>query len=165
MFSEARRRFKAAANAEYRSYLVGLVGDFQTNSKRLWSFLKSLKSSRHCVVSSLQDGAVEQLLLELSPHKACGPDGLSARITRECARELAVPIEILCRMSIEQGVFPDAWKHANVVPVHKKGNKCSPTTNARCRCCHYAPKSWKGSSMTRCYLTVCLVFLTVSTAS
>ena len=174
MFSEARRRFKAAANAEYRSYLVGLVGDFQTNSKRLWSFLKSLKSSRHCssnltyeghvydtdidkancfnlcfsrkfsvpgadylpaapelVSETLRrfefaDGAVERLLLELSPHKACGPDGLSARIMRECARELAVPIEILCHMSIEQGVFPDAWKHANVVPVHKKGNKCSP---------------------------------------
>ena len=45
---------------------------------------------------------------------------------RECARELAVPIEILCRLSIEQGVFPARWKRANVVPVHKKGDKKNP---------------------------------------
>ena len=47
LFSEARRSFKAAANSEYRSYLLGLVGDFRTNSKRFWSFLKSLKFSCH----------------------------------------------------------------------------------------------------------------------
>ena len=71
-------------------------------------------------------GAVERLLVELSPHKACGPDGLSVRILRECARELAVPLEMICRMSIEQGVFPELWKRANVVPVHKKGDKRLP---------------------------------------
>ena len=71
-------------------------------------------------------GKVERLLLDLDRHKACGPDGLSARILRECARELAVPMEILCRLSVEQGVFPARWKRANVVPVHKKGDKKNP---------------------------------------
>ena len=41
-------------------------------------------------------GRVAQLLRELSPHKACGPDGLSARILRECAEELAIPLDIIC---------------------------------------------------------------------
>ena len=71
-------------------------------------------------------GKVERLLLELDRHKACGPDDLSARILRECAREIAVPLEILCRLSVEQGVFPSRWKQANVVPVHKKGDKRRP---------------------------------------
>ena len=71
-------------------------------------------------------GRVAQLLRELSPHKACGPDGLSARILRECAEEFAIPLDIICRLSVRSGVFPSAWKRANVIPVHKKGSKKLP---------------------------------------
>ena len=71
-------------------------------------------------------GRVEQLLRELSPHKACGPDGLSARILGECAEELAVPLEIICRLSVKSGVFPSTWKRANIIPVFKKGSKKLP---------------------------------------
>ena len=69
---------------------------------------------------------IVQLLRELCPHKACGPDGLSARIMRECADELAVPIHIICQLSVRSGIFPTVWKQANVIPVFKKGSKKSP---------------------------------------
>ena len=71
-------------------------------------------------------GRVAQLLRDLNPHKACGPDGISARIMRECAEELAVPLEIICCLSVRSGVFPSSWKRANVIPVHKKGSKKLP---------------------------------------
>ena len=71
-------------------------------------------------------GRVAQLLRELSSYKACGPDGLSARILHECADELAVPLDIICRLSVRSGIFPSAWKQANVVPVHKKGPRKLP---------------------------------------
>ena len=71
-------------------------------------------------------GRVAQLLRELSPHKACGPDGLSARIMHECADELAIPLEIICNLSVRSGVFPTIWKRANVIPVYKKGSKKLP---------------------------------------
>ena len=71
-------------------------------------------------------GRVAQLLRDLSPHKACGPDGLGARIIRECSEELSVPLEMICRLSARSGVFPSAWKRANVIPVFKKGSKKLP---------------------------------------
>ena len=71
-------------------------------------------------------GRVAQLLRELSPHKACGPDGLSARILRECAEEFAIPLDIICRLSVRSGVFPSTWKRANIIPVYKKGSKKLP---------------------------------------
>ena len=68
------------------------------------------------------------LLSSIGKHKACGPDGLSARIIHdhECAGELTIPLEILCKLSLDQGVFPRSWKDANVIPLHKKGDRKNP---------------------------------------
>ena len=71
----------------------------------------------------LSEGIVLSALLSTNRHKACGPDDVSARIIHECANELAVPITKLCRLSLEQGVFPSRWKRANIVPIFKKGAK------------------------------------------
>ena len=71
----------------------------------------------------MPQGKVESLLQSIGQHKACGPDGLSARILKECSRELATPISILCKLSLAQGVFPSAGKEANIIPIHKKGDK------------------------------------------
>ena len=78
-----------------------------------------------CSLSSFEvtEDQVRSILLETNRNKACGPDGVSARIVHECARELAVPMAKLCRLSLEQGVCPKAWKRANVVPIFKKGDK------------------------------------------
>ena len=44
----------------------------------------------------------------------------------ECAEEVAVPLEIICRLSVSTGVFPAAWKSGNIIPVNKKGSKNLP---------------------------------------
>ena len=69
---------------------------------------------------------VRTILKGINPGKACGPDNVSARVIRECADELVVPLIMLCKLSFGQGVFPKVWKRANIVPIHKKGSKSSP---------------------------------------
>ena len=71
--------------------------------------------------------SVREILISVDRHKACGPDNVSGRIISECAEELAVPVTKLCSLSLEQGVVPDLWKCANVVPIHKKGVKSLPS--------------------------------------
>ena len=174
LHARARTDFKRQAAKSYSDYLIGLVRDFKDNSKRFWSFIRSLKlcgnvsPSLECNGSvirnlvdrancfnvtfskkfsdprvdvypeahqlgapglsgfSVPDGRVAQLLREMSAHKACGPDGLSARILSECADEFAVPLGIICHISATSGVFPTVWKRAHVIPVHKKGSKKLP---------------------------------------
>ena len=70
--------------------------------------------------------SVKSILRGINPSKACGPDNVSARVIRECADELTAPVAMLCRLSLDQGVFPKVWKRANIVPIHKKGAKSSP---------------------------------------
>ena len=69
---------------------------------------------------------VRMILRDVSANKACGPDGISARVVHECAEELAAPLAVLFSSSLSQGTFPKLWKRANVVPIHKKGSVKDP---------------------------------------
>ena len=66
---------------------------------------------------------VRRVLQELVVSKACGPDGLSAHILRECASQLSVPLCTIVRSSISKGVFPVQWTEANGVPIFKRGSR------------------------------------------
>jgi hypothetical protein len=69
---------------------------------------------------------VRRMMKKLDPHKATGPDGIGNRVLRECANSLATPFAKLFRLSFERGLFPDAWKIARVVPIHKKKSRSNP---------------------------------------
>ena len=51
--------------------------------------------------------------------KSSGPDGISARIVREFACELSDPLTDIFNQSYKDGVVPQQWKKAIVVPVPK----------------------------------------------
>ena len=66
---------------------------------------------------------VTKLLNNLNIHKAPGPDGLSARVLKECSSEIAPILACIYNESLAQGAVPDDWRQANVAPVFKKGEK------------------------------------------
>ena len=66
---------------------------------------------------------VLKLLNGLNIHKAPGPDGLSARVLKECSSEIAPILTLIYSESLAQGIVPDVWRQANVAPVFKKGEK------------------------------------------
>jgi len=66
---------------------------------------------------------VFKLLTSLNTNKACGPDLISNRILKECALSLSEPLADLFNKSFNQSKFPTSWKHANVTPIHKKGDR------------------------------------------
>ena len=37
-----------------------------------------------------------------------------------CDKSITKPLQIIHKQYLEKGYFPDDWKKANVVPVHKK---------------------------------------------
>ena len=40
-----------------------------------------------------------------------------------CNKTLVYPLKLIFKASTQEGVFPDCWKKANVVPIHKKESK------------------------------------------
>ena len=64
------------------------------------------------------------ILLNIDINKSAGPDEISGIVLKNCAYTLAHPLSILFNLSFSMGIVPPDWKLANVVPVHKKGDKC-----------------------------------------
>ena len=82
---------------------------------------------------------IEKLLSKLKPHKAAGPDNITARVLKQLSTSIAPILHIIFKKSYESGELPNDWKDANVVPIYKKGQKSNPANyrpiSLTCICC------------------------------
>ena len=69
---------------------------------------------------------VEKLLYNLKPHKACGPDGIAARVLKHCSVSIAPILREIFQRSVATGELPEDWLNADVAPVYKKGDRSGP---------------------------------------
>ena len=72
---------------------------------------------------------VLETLQSLKPSKSPGPDGLHPKVLLEIAAQIANPLCIMFRASLQTGLITDTWKLAHVTPIYKKGkNKIKKKT-------------------------------------
>ena len=65
------------------------------------------------------------VLPELDANSGTGPDHLSARVLCECAKELARPIAILCRILLSNSRWPLCWRLHWIHALHKRDSKAN----------------------------------------
>ena len=68
---------------------------------------------------------IPKIISHLDPNKAHGHDVLTIPMTKLCGNSIFKPLSIIFNDCLNEGKFPHEWKKANVVSVHKKGNKQS----------------------------------------
>jgi hypothetical protein len=83
---------------------------------------------QHRVMTSMSEiqitrEVVFKKLRNLKTDKSPGPDHIYPKILKEAAEELASPLCEIFNRSLLDGKVPDAWKSAQVCPIHKKGPK------------------------------------------
>ena len=82
---------------------------------------------------------VAKLLDGLNVHKASGPDGLNARVLKECSNEISPILALIYNESLAPGDVPDDLRQANVSLVFKKGENYdaanSRPVSLTCICC------------------------------
>ena len=71
----------------------------------------------------ISEAGILNLLKNLIPKKAAGPDRIKPVILQELRVELAPIIKVLFERSLESGAVPLIWNSANVSPIFKKGDK------------------------------------------
>ena len=61
-----------------------------------------------------------KFLKHLDEDKATGADDLPARILKEVASEIFIPLTLLCRRILEEGRWPTTWKLHRLIPIFKR---------------------------------------------
>ena len=59
----------------------------------------------------------------LDLNKAHGHDMISIRMVKICDDSICKLLKLIFQSCLESDKFPSEWKKANVVPIHKKGDK------------------------------------------
>ena len=80
----------------------------------------------------------------LSLYKA-GPDGISPRVLRELAEELAPALTIIFQSSLSTGIVPADWRNTYVTPIFKKGKQYNPGKSGQSRLHVLYASSWSTS--------------------
>ena len=63
------------------------------------------------------------IIKSLNSNKSHGLDKLSVRMVKKRDKILVYPLKLIFRGSIQEGVFRNCWKKANVAAIHKKESK------------------------------------------
>ena len=66
---------------------------------------------------------IEEAISEISATATAGPDRFPAILLKQCKSQLAKPLFIIWRTSMDSGVIPNIMKAANIIPVHKGGSR------------------------------------------
>ena len=59
----------------------------------------------------------------MNPNKAHGCDNVSIHMIQLCGKSIKKPLKYLFQSSLRADIFPEDWKKANIIPVHKKERK------------------------------------------
>ena len=63
---------------------------------------------------------ISLIIKTLDAEKAHGWDNISIKMIHICGDPIALPLMLVFEMALKEKKFPDIWKKANVVTVHKK---------------------------------------------
>ena len=70
--------------------------------------------------------AARQILKKLMIEKATAKDQVPNRVLKVCHAELVSPLCRLYKLCFDNAVFPNQWKNASVIPLHKRDSKADP---------------------------------------
>lgn len=75
----------------------------------------------------ITESGILNLLLNLDDKKSCGPDGIPNAFLKRYAEPVSKYLRLLFTKSIQDSQIPSEWKLAKIIPVHKSGDKSTPS--------------------------------------
>ena len=85
-------------------------------------YLKTDKKLRNL---SINENDMSTIIRNIDLNESHGWDNLSVRMIKPCSDSLIYPLKCIFEGAHQKGKYPDCWKKANVVSIHKKESKKS----------------------------------------
>ena len=89
------------------------------------SLLVFFPDATHVVLENIEidPSKVLKIVRSLDSNKAHGWDSLSISMIKICDAEIVIPLCLIYEKCLATGKFPEIWKKANVLPIHKKESR------------------------------------------
>jgi len=68
-------------------------------------------------ILSVTEHDVRRALMRVNTRKAAGPDGISGRVLKTCANQLAPVFTSIFNLSLAESVVPACFKWSTIIPV------------------------------------------------
>ena len=96
-----------------------------TARKKFSAYMKK-RNVDSLFANPVDEDELVNMLGNLNPSKSCGPYSIPSNLLKQHAVLFLKPLLVLLNTSLEEGVFPDFLKLAEVCPIFKKNdkNKC-----------------------------------------
>ena len=105
----------------FNSFFTKQCSIIQNSSKLPLTLNKKTENSFSSITFNRND--IATIIRSLYPKKAHGHDMINIRMLKTCDKSFCKPLELIFQSCIKHGNFPNEWKMANLVPVHKKSDK------------------------------------------
>ena len=105
----------------FNSFFAKQCSLINSDSSLPSKIIKKTDNSLYSVKFSTEN--ILQIINKLDSNKAHDHDEISIRMLKICGSSVCRPLQIIYKSCLDKGKFPQEWKKANVVPVHKKNDK------------------------------------------
>ena len=112
-----------AFNEHFSNIGPKLADEIGKGNRSYVDYLSDYNIDASFQLKETDSSTVSILLSKLSKSKATGLDKVSCRLLRECSDLIAESLSLIFNRSIIMGIFPNEWKCAKVVPIHKQGKR------------------------------------------
>ena len=92
------------------------------------NLVRSLMQGRSCTftLKPVYSEEISKLIDKMKSSKSCGSDNIDSYVLKLARDDLVPVITHLVNLSIKYKTFPNQWKLAKVVPLHKKQDVLLP---------------------------------------
>ena len=105
----------------FNNFFIDQCSILRNKSEPPATLSKKMRESLTTIDFSNKD--ILKIIRNLGPNKAHGHDMIIIKMVKICDDFICKPLKLIFQSCLESGKFPSEWKKANVVPVHKKGDK------------------------------------------
>ena len=80
----------------------------------------TIRTDKRLSSLKINEDDILSIIKSLNSNELHGWDKLSIKMVKMRDKTLVYPLKLIFRASIQEGIFLDCWKKADVVPIHKK---------------------------------------------
>lgn len=108
---------------QFNEYFSQIGSEIRKNLKfdpnQTINYLTARTMSNSLFLAPVTKNEIENIILTLKNSQSAGYDQISNFLLKKIAYIISIPLTHVINLSINKGIFPQALKHADIVPIHK----------------------------------------------